>query len=256
MMSLADKQMIQLTNNSAGDVSPTFIGATNRIGFSSDRQNGWNLYSIDTSGKDTKVVTKNKNIPVDYPSWSPNGNLIAASLSEECLPGTEICKFDIYVMDSNGENRKNLTKTPSASEWVPMWSPDGQKIVFSSDRDGDSEIFVMNKDGSNLTQLTNNKGHDGTPRWSPDGEKIVFETDRDGGDWDLYIMDADGKNPRAVTSNTTSDFSPSWSPDGNWLVYVSNNEGNNELFIIDVNGENQQRLTNNSYNDTGPVWIP
>lgn len=246
---------VRLTNNSSNDVSPTYIKATNEIGFVSDRQNGSNLYSIDTFGKETKTITNNKDTPVDYPNWSPDGTLIVASLTRSCVAPATSCYYDIYIMNSDGTNLKNLTNTP-ASEWVPMWSPDGQKIAFSSDRDGDSEIYIINKDGTNLIQLTQNKAYDGRPSWSPDGTKIVFETDRDGGDWDIDIMDADGSNPKPVTINATTDFSPAWSPDGNWLVYVSNNEGNNELYIIQINGENQKRLTNNTYNDITPIWIP
>jgi TolB protein len=247
--------ILQLTNNSASDVSPAYISATNQIGFVSDQNNGWNLYVMDTSGKNVNKIINTENIAVDYPDWSEDGKFIVASLAENCVAPATSCTYDIYVMNADGTNLKNLTHT-SASEWVPAWSPDGQKIAFSSDRDGDSEIYIMDKNGSNLEQITNNDGYDGRPRWSPDGKKLAFETDRDGGDWDIYIMNIDGSNPMPVTSNTTSEFSQSWSPDGKWLVYVSNSEGDYEIFIIDINGQNQLRLTDNDYNDTSPIWLP
>ena len=245
----------KLTNTSSNDVSPTYISATNQIGFSSDRQNGSNLYTMDLNGGKVTAVTKNKSVGVDYPAWSPDGRQIVASMSGDCASGTT-CKYDIFVMNADGSNAINLTNTPTASEWVPAWSPDGQKIAFSSDRDGDSEVYVMDKDGSNVVQLTNNKGYDGTPRWSPDGKKIAFETDRDGGDWDIYTMNPDGSGPTALTSNSTSDFGEAWSPDGNWLVYVSNGDGDDEIFIIDKHGQNQSRLTTNVADDKSPVWVP
>ncbi|MGC1377310.1 MAG: DUF5050 domain-containing protein [Anaerolineales bacterium] len=246
----------RLTDTSANDVSPTYIAATHQIGFSSDRENNWNIYRMDMSGKNIQKVINNKDVVADYPDWSPDGKFIAASLVEKCATTAASCNYDIYTLNADGTQLKNLTNTPAASEWVPAWSPDGQKIAFSSDRDGDAEIYVMNKDGSHLVKLTDNHGYDGRPRWSPDGKQIAFETDRDGVDWDIYIMNADGSNPQAVTVNTTSDFSESWSPDGNWLVYVSNNDGDNEIFIIDKNGQRQQRLTNNTYNDKSPTWVP
>jgi Tol biopolymer transport system component len=247
--------VLRLTNNSANDVSPAYISATNQIGYASDQNNGLNLYVMDTFGKGIHPILKGKYFGVDYPDWSMDGKYIVASIVENCVAPATNCNYDIYTLNADGTNLKNITNTP-ASEWNPVWSPDGQKIAFSSDRDGDSEIYIMDKDGSNLKQITNNSGYDGRPRWSPDGTKLAFETDRDGGDWDIYIMDTDGRNPKPITNNATNDFSESWSPDGKWLVYVSNSDGDNEIFIIDSNGQNQFRLTNNYNNDTSPIWLP
>lgn len=251
--------LVRLTDNSANDISPTFISSTSQIGFVSDRSSSWNLYVMDTSGTNVMAITNNKDkaMALDYPSWSPDGKLIGSSLVENCERPATNCYFDIYVMKADGTNLKNLTNTPAPkSEWVPVWSPDGQRVAFASDRDGDSEVYIMDNDGSDLVQLTKNNGYDGHPRWSPDGNKLVFDTDRDGPDWDIYIMDADGRNPTSVTTNFTTDFSVSWSPDGHWLVYLANIDGDNEIFIIDINGQNQQRLTNNTYNEISPIWIP
>lgn len=255
MIEISNKRVYRLTNNSANDVSPTYIPALNQVGFISDQNNGWGLYTMDMFGNNIQEIINKKGTTIDYPNWSPDGKIIAASLVEDCKTPQINCIYDIYTMSDEGKNLVNLTKTPD-SEWVPVWSPDGEKIAFASDRDGDSEVYVMDKDGSNLQKLTDNKGYDGRPRWSPDGEKISFETDRDGGDWDIYIMNSDGSDPKSITANTTSEFSQSWSPDGNWLVYISNNYGGNEIFIIDINGQNQIRLTNNTYNDMSPVWAP
>ena len=82
-------------------------------------------------------------------------------------------------------------------------------IAFASDRDGDAEIYIMNADGSNVVQLTNNTADDYSPQWSPDGNKIAFISYRDG-DAEIYIMNADGSNVVKLTDNTAFDDTPSW----------------------------------------------
>lgn len=254
LLDLANDEAIRLTNNAYVDYSPAYIPALNKIGFVSDREDGTNAYTMNLDGSGEQAVFP-PSMLLDYPDWSPDGTLIAASYTEACVEDTP-CNFDLYILDPAAFLATQLSDT-TVSEWVPQWSPDGQKIAFSSDLDGDSEIYVINRDGSNLVQLTDNSGYDGRPRWSPDGALISFETDREGGDWDIFIMNADGSHARPVTANDgTNDWMQSWSPDGKWLVYVSDMDGNNELNVIDINGRNQQQLTSNEYADQSPVWIP
>ncbi len=103
---------------------------------------------------------------------------------------------EIYTMKADGSNQTNLTNS-TAYEFSPDWSPDGSRIVFTTD----TGIWVMNADGSNRIQLTN--GNDGVPSWSPDGGKIVFRSDRSasGGDNEIYVMNADGSNQTRITNN-------------------------------------------------------
>ncbi|HDR3890873.1 TPA: PD40 domain-containing protein, partial [Bacillus cereus] len=93
----------------------------------------------------------------------------------------------------------------------PSWSPDGQKIAFTSFRDGNPEIYVMNTDGSNQTRITNSPGNNIDPSWSPDGQKIAFTSTRDG-NGEIYVMNTDGSNQTNITNNPASDNEPSWSP--------------------------------------------
>src|SRR5262245_20047218 len=98
--------------------------------------------------------------------------------------------YEIYVMNSNGTGQTNLTNN-AASDQLPAWSPDGNKIAFESTRDGNtSEIYVMNADGTGQTRLTHNAASDYGPVWSPDGSKIAFVSSRDGND-EIYVMNAD-----------------------------------------------------------------
>jgi TolB protein len=130
---------------------------------------------------------------------------------------------EIYTMHADGSQLTDITNDP-AGDYLPLWSPDGQKIAFISERTGNSDIFVMDPDGSNLTQLTDNPGYDGYFSWSPDGKKIAYLTGK--GDINrvgqLGLMDADGGNKTTLTD--PGDYLLlGWSPDSQKLVYLKQN---------------------------------
>jgi len=128
------------------------------------------------------------------------------------------------------------------------------KIAFESFRDGNCEIYVMNADGSNQTNLTNNSAYDSSPSWSPDGSLIAFSSSRDG-NFDIYIMNADGSNQTRLTNDSAHNFYPSWSPDGSQIAFESDRDGYG-IYVMDADGSNQTRLTNNSADDRYPSWSP
>jgi len=129
-------------------------------------------------------------------------------------------------------------------------------ITFTSDRDDNYEIYVMNADGSNQTRVTNNSAQDHLPSWSPNCIKIAFTTNRDSND-EIYVMNADGSNQIRLTNNSAFDLDPSWSPDGNKIAFTSDRNGNDvEIYVMYADGSNQINLTNNSAFDMDPSWSP
>ena len=137
----------------------------------------------------------------------------------------------------------------------PDWSPDGGRIAFGSDRDGRSEIYVMNADGSGVTRLTYNDAVDSSPAWSPDGRRIAFHSTL-GGNWEIYVMNADGSGVTRLTHNDAFDGYPAWSPDGRRIAFDSQRDGNREIYVMDADGSGVARLTHNGDDDLTPSWSP
>jgi Tol biopolymer transport system component len=132
---------------------------------------------------------------------------------------------------------------------------DGSKIAFSSGRDGNTEIYVMDADGLHPTNLTNHPAGDSTPASSPDGKFIAFSSFR-GGNRDIYVMDADGSNPTRLTYHLKNDVTPAFSPDGTKIAFSSGRDGNTEIYVMDADGSNLTNLTNNAASDVTPAFSP
>jgi Tol biopolymer transport system component len=169
---------------------------------------------------------------------------------------------DIFTMDLDGANQTRLTTNPAYDD-QPKWSPDGNKIVFMSNRDGNFEIYSMNADGSNQTRLTNNPAADGFPAWSPDGDKIAFVSGdlRNPATFEIYVMNADGSNRTKLTNDSLIDGVPAWSPDGTKIVFMSGgpslfDPNSFEIFVMNADGSNRTRLTNNTVADGQPSYSP
>jgi len=133
------------------------------------------------------------------------------------------------------------------------------KIVFDSERDGNSEIYAMDPDGSNQQRLTHDKSSDRTPAWSPDGKKVAFASDREGHS-EIFVMDPDGSNQQRLTRTAGKDsVNPAWSPDGRKIAFESNRDGNWEIYVMNAEGVNVQRLTHTkgkAKSSENPDWAP
>ena len=167
------------------------------------------------------------------------------------------------MTNADGTDVVQLTHN-DALDWVPLWSPDGTRIVFSSDRDGDFEIFVMNADGSDPLPLTDNDYQEWTASWSPDGTQIAFDSDRDG-DFEIFVMNADGTGVVQLTHDDALDWFPLWSPDGTRIVFESDPDDSlhmgsafhstPDVVIMNADGTGVRRLTHPG-DDSGGSWSP
>ena len=131
------------------------------------------------------------------------------------------------------------------------------RIFFSSNRDGDWDIYSMDENGDNVVQLTDHPATDRFPGCSPGGRRIAFISDR-GVTHDLYVMDSDGKNVVRLTQDNFLEGPPSWSPDGTRFAfaYARFAVGNWEIYVMDADGNNLINLTNHKWQDVRPSWSP
>jgi Tol biopolymer transport system component len=144
----------------------------------------------------------------------------------------------IWVTNINGSTSPVQLTIGPANDYSPVWSPDGLKIAFVSDRDNNPEVYVMKADGSEQTRLTNNAVSDTLPVWSPDSQKIAFVSNRDNNS-EIYSMDADGGNQTRLTNDLAFDTMPTWSLDGKMIAYISaktENISEGDLFVINADG--------------------
>jgi TolB protein len=152
-------------------------------------------------------------------------------------------------MQADGSSPRRLTNSPS-SEGYPAFSPDGRRITFDTDRDGNFEIYAMAADGASPTRLTNHSARDVAAAWSPDGRQIAFMSDRTGS-FQIWLMNADGTNPRQLTDFGTNWF-PQWSPDGARLAF----HVGRDVHLLDVANQRIARLTIDPNNGMHPSWSP
>lgn len=169
-----------------------------------------------------------------------------------------ICAVLLFTVVSVSEKEKSWNSHPE-------FSPDEKKIAFTTNRDGNVEIYVVDINGENLKRLTYHKEVDAELSWSPDGSKIAFNArEAKDKDFEIYVIDSDGKNRTQLTFNDGGDYTPSWTPDGKQIIFSSNRDfpgatdidGNRELYIMNSDGSNQERITHLSTICTGPVFSP
>ena len=129
------------------------------------------------------------------------------------------------------------------------------KLVFQSERAGNTDLYTINADGTGLNRLTTDPAFDGAPDWSPDGTKIVFISGRAGNN-ELYVIETGGTGLIRLTSNAYSEQSPKWSPDGSQISFHSNRDGRSRIYIMNADGSNETVITSMDRDHLSPSWSP
>ncbi len=228
-----------------------------RISFISDRDGNEELYVMNADGSDVTRLTDTGGHIVGYPRWSPDGQRIA-------FVSDQNGNHDIYLVNADGSGLTQLTHSDK-SDSNPAWSPDGQRIAFISGNPGDLEsylkdaarpdfagrdrvkllgsydIYVVNADGSGLTQLTDDAGNEFLPSWSPDGQLILFVSDHDG-DSDIYVMNADGSGLTRLTHSREHEMFPNWSLNGQRIMFLTWSGPLTILHQMNADGSDRTRL--------------
>ena len=217
VMNADGSEATRLTDASRPDWHPSWSPDGRQIAFDSGDEHGkLDIYVKNADGSGVTRLTDDAGSDRS-PSWSPDGQRIAFNSNRGPQTGM-YTKFEVYVMDADGSDVTQLTNQTGDRHGVfgsPAWSPDGQRIAFSSaDENGNYDIYVMNADGSDLTRITDHSAGDYDPFWSPDGRLIAFSSGRDGGYSEIYVMNPDGSGVTRITYRAGGNSRPIWVPVG------------------------------------------
>jgi Tol biopolymer transport system component len=236
----------RLTTSTAQDTSPTWSADGSHIAWVRRTGWNWNIWEMDSIDGSNKTM-----IPSTYhggnPDYSPDGQKLIHEIYRSDT------RIDFIVVDL-GTGDRTVIRTTGYNQH-PRWSPDGSKILFQNadHLEGTYHIYVMDADGSNVTQLTHEGWMNRMGGWSPDGSKIVFDSDRDG-DYrnqlrNIYVMDADGSNQTQLTEGG-NDGSAKWSPNDDYIAFARTDG----IYIMHPDGTNITRVIegNTAYPDLSP----
>ena len=220
--------------------------ARSRIAFVSEKDGAKELFVMDYDGYHPRQVTFDAFLNL-APSWSPDKRRLAFT-SYRGGGDPQIEELDLTT-----GRRRTLVAFPGLNI-TPDWAPGGEELAFATTKDGNAEIYKVDKDGKRFERLTNHQAADLAPTWSPTGRELAFTSDR-GGTPQIYVMGADGTNVRRLTFEGSYNTAAAWSPKGNWIAYVCRDERRLlKLCLISPDGQQWRRLTTGDSQDESPSW--
>lgn len=250
------------------------------------------IYTMNIDGSNVKQVSNGEGRTTCSYFFKGGKKILYGSThlgSKECPPNPDFSQgyvwaiypsYDIFTADANGKNIKQLTNTNGYDAEATI-SPNGKKIVFTSERDGDLDLYSMDTNGKNVKRLTTELGYDGGAFFSPDSKMIVYRSSHPKTEaeikrykdllakhlivpttFEIWVMNADGSNKREVTKLNAASFAPFFTPDGKKIIFCTNyfaadpRKRNFDLAIINVDGTGLERITYNETFDGFPMFSP
>lgn len=221
----------------------------------------WSIHVLDADGSHLVRLTSQTGAADSEPAWSPDGTHIVFSRIH--FTGGTSYSSQTWAMNADGSDQHLVLADGLAAKW----SPDGKRLIYTSNKSGNYEIYTANVDGTDEQRLTNTPADESSPVWSPDGRRILFAASA--GAWnspesiktyEIFVMNADGSGRQQLTANQAYDASPRWSPDGTQIVFGSDRAevDHYEVYVMNADGTNVRQVTHTPAGVTAinPVWHP
>lgn len=240
--------LTQLTNDPAEDADPAWSPNGRHIVFTSRRDGIHQLFVVNIDSQEVRPVITTTVVPAHSPNWSPGDEEWIAFHSEQ--QGNT----DIYKVRPDGTGLTRLTESAS-KDMYPVWSPDGQQILFFSKQSEDEagELFLIDADGGPPIHVTSNQDDEGYASWSPNGKQIIFESNV-ADNRDIYLINRDGSNRRWL-ADKDYDRHPSFAPDGQRFVFDSSVH-RGQLFLASLDGSQPTEIQTGLAVSRSPAWSP
>jgi len=221
--------------------------ARTQIAFVSNRSGNKEIWVMDYDGNNPHRLTSTGTIAIT-PSWSPVDDRVAYTAWR---PGPQV------EITSVSGGRQAFAQPGGVANYLPSWSPDGKSIVYSTGRDGDTEIYLADADGKNAKRLTKSKGIDTSPVFNPaTGRRIAFVSSRSGRP-QIYTMSFDGTDVQQVTDEESDAQNPAYSPDGKMIAFAWQKPRTGfDIFLYDTVTQRFTQLTESAGNNERPSWAP
>ena len=238
-------ELRQITRNRSINVSPAWSQDTNKLVYTSYRNNNPDLFLIDFMKGKEIILSKRKGLNAAA-DWSADDRHL--TLMQRYKDHTEITIID----SKSGHTLRRLTKSP-ANQASPCWSPDNSRIAFVSDRSGTPHIYVTTVTGGPWRRLTSMDAYNADPDWSAYNDKIVFTSKIDG-IFQICTIKPDGSNYRQLTFTRSNCEVPCWSPNGRHILFTKKINRIRQLVVMDEKGRNLKQITFDKIEKKGPCW--